>query len=346
MSSIENYQTLEIELTSHCNVRCPGCSRTKDGETHPGLSLDTISYEKFIERVPPHVLKGKFITYCGSFGEPLMHKDFLKIAKYSIDCGAKVSLDTNASLRTTDWWRELGSLSDKIYVRFSVDGHRETNHLYRVRAKFDKILENMKAYSEAGGSGEWKYIIFQHNEHEVEIAKNEAEKLGFEFSTQRNRRVPDKSWPTYKEIETKTKVNEKRKILIEKKQDFVQSDLIEIMQQKTPTPRKKKKIVCWMLDNVGLFLGSDGKVWPCCFFYSTYKEYTFLPVDIQQSMIKEKDTGKYLHYLDEYYGENWNNIYHKTWEQILDNNFYKKYLLDSLKNNPFNACTHNCTKSV
>ena len=345
MSSIDNYQSIEIELTSHCNIRCPGCSRTKDGDTQPNLLLDSISYEQFIKRVPPHILKNKFVSYCGAFGEPLMHKDFLKIAQYSVDCGANVSVDTNGSLRTTEWWKKFGKLP-KTYVRFSVDGHRETNHLYRVRAKFDKILENMKAYREAGGEGEWKYIIFQHNEHEVEIARAEAKNLGFKFSTQRNRRIPDKSWPTYKEIEAKTKVMSLHKKFLKEKKDFVQSDFIEIMQNKTPTPRKEKKIVCWMLDEQGLFLGFDGKVWPCCYFNSVYHEHLFLQNDEQDSLSTENDTGKYLHHLDNYYGKGWNSIYHKTWEQILEHDFYKNHLLESLKSNPFQTCISSCTKSV
>ena len=345
MSIINDYQTIEIELTSHCNIKCPGCSRTKDGGTQPNLLIDSISYEQFIKRIPPHILKNKFISYCGAFGEPLMHKDFLKIAQYCVDSGAEIRVDTNGSLRTTEWWKEFGKLP-KASVRFSVDGHRETNHLYRVGSKFDKILENMKAYSEAGGEGEWKYIVFQHNEHEIEIAKAEAKKLGFKFVTEINTRIPDKSWPTYKEIESKTGVMSLNKKFLKEKKDVVQSDFIEIMQNKTPTPRKEKKIVCWMLDEQGLFLGFDGKVWPCCYFNSVYHEHTFLSADEQDSLSIENSTGKYLHYLDNYYGKGWNSIYHKTWEQILEHDFYKNKLLESLKSNPFETCVNSCTKSV
>lgn len=346
MSSINDYQTIEIELTSHCNIRCPGCARNVHGDTNPNLKLETISYETFIKRIPQHVLKGKSISFCGAFGEPLMHKDFIKILEYIVDCGAKnIGIDTNGSLRTKEWWERLGKIQ-KTHVTFSVDGHKETNHLYRVRAKFDKIIENMKAFKKAGGNGTWKYIIFQHNQHEIDIAREEAKKLGLNFQTMINTRIPDKSWPTYKEIESKTKVNHIANKFIENKKNFVNSDLIEVMQHKAPTPIKEKKIVCWMLNELGLFLGFDGKVWPCCYFNSVYHEYTFLSADEQDSYTLEKNTGKYLHHLDNYYGKNWNSIYHKTWEQILEHDFYKNHLSETLKTNPLTTCTQSCTKTV
>ena len=131
MSSINDYQTIEIELTSQCNIRCPGCARNVHGDTNPNLKLETISYETFIKRIPQHVLKGKSISFCGAFGEPLMHKDFIKILEYIVDCGAKnIGIDTNGSLRTKEWWERLGKIQ-KTHVTFSVDGHKETNHLYR-----------------------------------------------------------------------------------------------------------------------------------------------------------------------------------------------------------------------
>ena len=346
MSSINDYQAIEIELTSQCNIRCPGCARNVHGDTNPNLKLETISYETFIKRIPQHVLKGKSISFCGAFGEPLMHKDFIKILEYIVDCGAKnIGIDTNGSLRTKEWWERLGKIQ-KTHVTFSVDGHKETNHLYRVRAKFDKIIENMKAFKKAGGNGTWKYIVFQHNQHEIDIAREEAKKLGLNFQTMINTRIPDKSWPTYKEIESKTKVNHIANKFIENKKNFVNSDLIEVMQHKAPTPIKEKKISCWMLNEFGLFLGFDGKVWPCCYFNSVYHEYTFLSADEQDSYTLEKNTGKYLHHLDNYYGKNWNSIYHKTWEQILEHDFYKNHLSETLKTNPLTTCIQSCTKTV
>ena len=93
-----------------------------------------------------------------------------------------------------------------------------------------------------------------------------------------------------------------------------------------------------MLNELGLFLGFDGKVWPCCYFNSVYHEYTFLSADEQDSYTLEKNTGKYLHHLDNYYGKNWNSIYHKTWEQILEHDFYKNHLSETLKTNPLTTC--------
>ena len=54
-----------------------------------------------------------------------------------------MKVPVEADCLKTEWWKKFGKLP-KASVRFSVDGHRETNNLYRVGSKFDKILENMK----------------------------------------------------------------------------------------------------------------------------------------------------------------------------------------------------------
>jgi hypothetical protein len=40
-------------------------------------------------------------------------------------------------------------------------------------------MRNVKAFLEAGGNAEWDYIVFRHNEHQVEQARRLAKDLGF-----------------------------------------------------------------------------------------------------------------------------------------------------------------------
>ena len=349
---MSNYKSLEIELTSHCNIRCPGCLRTLNGDTHPRLELKSIPYELFIERIPEYILKDKNISFCGAVGEPLMHKDFLKIAQYCLNAGASVQVDTNASLRSVAWWKELGSLSQKynLEVRFSVDGHSETNRLYRVRADFNKILENMKAYTQAGGKGIWQYIIFRHNRHEVDKSREEAKNLGLKFITKVNTRIPNESWPTYNESYKELNIAKKVKNINYQygnttKPTFVHQDLIDNSRVAESVPVKNKterKIKCWMIEKSGLFLAFDGKLWPCCYFNSAYHDYVMIDESTKSS--KAVSTGKYLHGLDNYYGKHWNSIYKRSWEQIINHTFFKEYLIQSFENNPLYTCEYECLK--
>ena len=61
MTVCDTYNRIEIEITSKCNARCPGCSRTYKGETHPGLTIADLSADAFIARIPNQAFKNKRI---------------------------------------------------------------------------------------------------------------------------------------------------------------------------------------------------------------------------------------------------------------------------------------------
>lgn len=192
----ETYRDLtamHLELTTRCNAACPMCPRhiKQGGEINPILPMTEITLEQFKSWFSPEYLKQMRRIYsCGNYGDPIAAKDTLEIYKYIRECNDKVGLviHTNGSARSTAWWKELATIMNggpdgyrDDYVIFSVDGLWDTNHLYRRNTNFEKIYENMKAYTAAGGKARWDYIVFEHNEHQVEEAKKIADELGFHF---------------------------------------------------------------------------------------------------------------------------------------------------------------------
>ena len=65
-----------------------------------------------------------------------------------------------------------------VIMSFSIDGLEDTNHLYRQDVEWDKIMERAKKFIGAGGRAEWKFIIFRHNQHQVEEARSLSKELG------------------------------------------------------------------------------------------------------------------------------------------------------------------------
>ena len=67
-----------------------------------------------------------------------------------------------------------------------VDGHKETNHI-QSKHKMVSLERNMNAFSEAVGEyayrAKWVYIVFDLNEHELEIAREHAKRLGSHLYT-------------------------------------------------------------------------------------------------------------------------------------------------------------------
>ena len=44
---VQDLKKIEVELTTRCNARCPGCARTLKGETNPDVELADITLENY-----------------------------------------------------------------------------------------------------------------------------------------------------------------------------------------------------------------------------------------------------------------------------------------------------------
>lgn len=199
--------TMHMELTDKCNAGCPMCPRYMDygSKLNPNLSLSEVSLVQFKQWFPPEVIS-KFtrIFACGNYGDPIMARDCLDIYQYIRDNNDDVNLgiNTNGSARSAQWWASMGKiLSGKDlhngyfrqdFCTFSIDGLRDTNHLYRRGTSFDKIISNMKSFVDAGGIAHWDFIVFRHNEHQLDEAKQLAESIGVKyFNVKRTTRWAD-----------------------------------------------------------------------------------------------------------------------------------------------------------
>ena len=103
--------------------------------------------------------------------------------RYLREHGPNLNLDlhTNGSARRPEWWRELAEVmkSGPHYLRFGIDGLEDTNHLYRRGADWKTVMRSAESFIEAGGRAEWDFLVFRHNEHQVEEARKLAENMGF-----------------------------------------------------------------------------------------------------------------------------------------------------------------------
>lgn len=177
--------TVHLELSELCNASCPQCARNiNGGEENPQLHDAELSLED-IQTIfkPDFIQQLKRLYMCGNYGDPITAKDTLEIFAYlrSHNDKMQLSMHTNASAKTPEWWSRLpAAMGKNHYVVFSVDGLEDTNHLYRQGTVWSKIMANAKAFIEAGGRARWDYIVFAHNEHQVEEARALAAAMGFE----------------------------------------------------------------------------------------------------------------------------------------------------------------------
>ncbi len=186
MWSTETLEWIDIELTSFCNIRCKGCFRVMSKEADKILNktyldLEVIK-EKFKKEMFPNI---KIINFCGSVDEPTTHPQFFEIIKHFATWGCHINVATNGSLRTSTWWKTLAEIMPESHVvTWGIDGSDETSELYREGSNFKKVQQNFRAFIAAGGRAHWQFIVFEHNEHQLEIAKKMAVNEGFkEFKT-------------------------------------------------------------------------------------------------------------------------------------------------------------------
>ncbi|CAE7885142.1 por, partial [Symbiodinium microadriaticum] len=200
-------KAVHLELTTRCNAACPQCPRNlQGGVENPVLAAhhSELSLEDVRAILPPGFLRQLRKVYlCGNFGDPAVAQDCAEVIRYLLSVGgSRVGLFTNGGARSPVWWEELsipelGSIMqppERAFVRFAIDGDESTNHLYRQHVRWERLMANVDAFLAAGGNAEWDFIVFEHNEHQVEAMRSLAEQKGFtKFNAKKTARFIDKA---------------------------------------------------------------------------------------------------------------------------------------------------------
>ena len=260
---------LHLEITNNCQASCPMCSRNLNGgPVNPLIQKQDWSLEDFKTIMTEEVLMQIGGYYmCGNFGDPMLNNDALDMIEYSVSVNPELNIrfHTNGSARTIEWWQRLAKVMPKSHnVVFALDGLEDTHSLYRVGTNFNTIIENARAFINAGGHAEWAFIRFKHNQHQVEAAQQMAKDLGFSQFTFKN----------------------SSRFLLEPKVQVVdrKNNPLHIIEPATDTPLKfidkktinaYKEIVaastisCQSVHEKQLYIDAYGTVLPCCWTAST-----------------------------------------------------------------------------
>ena len=274
MYKYSEIKTVHLEITSKCNAACPMCLRTIcGGAVNPQLPLTELSLEDIKRIFPVHFIKQLNRIYmCGNYGDPMIAKDTLKVFQFfrEINPDLFLSLFTNGSGRSKAWWEELAQVVDLVH--FSIDGLEDTNPIYRRGTFFKKIMESANHYISADGKAVWDYIVFAHNEHQVEEAEKLALKMGFKqfivkktgrfFSNQKSKvKMEQEVLNKNGEVEYTLQMPKNLKyqnvsLQKEKKLSQIYGSLEEYLNQ---TPIK-----CRVSKEKSIYINAEGLVFPCC----------------------------------------------------------------------------------
>ena len=168
-----------IEPTNMCTLKCPQCSRTDfisrfpNKWTNKNLNLDQLKQFLDID------LKDKTISLCGNYGDPIYYPHIFDMITYFKDAGAIISLATNGSYKTQDWWQQLASmLDDRDTVIFGIDGLPENFTKYRINADWLSIKVGIDILTKTNIITKWQYIPFSFNETNIDEARRLSQEYG------------------------------------------------------------------------------------------------------------------------------------------------------------------------
>ncbi len=302
MLRYEDVRRVHIELSSYCNSSCPSCPRNTDGGvTSHELAPSSLSLED-VKKVLPTDLLARLtsMNMCGNYGDPIMCKDMIDIMKYiqKYNPRIKLGIHTNGGVRSLDFWRELGEIISAMpntHILFGIDGLEDTNHLHRIGVEWSRLMSNVEAYIAAGGNAVWDFLIFKHNEHQVDLAEQLSKDMGFTrfirgvphgFKFNGKMRVVDKSGKFITLLSPSTTIarptdstNSFEKIDYDVTLDSIKKnyentikavvdknhELYQIQQDKFAAMDDVEVKECTAVMFNEIYIDSDGGIHPCCY---------------------------------------------------------------------------------
>lgn len=327
---IDEYQ---IEVTSHCNAACPQCPRNNLGQgINQKMPLMHLPAEVIARAFPIDLVKRlRQVFFCGSYGDPIVHPNFLDIVRDFREKNPEIwiYLHTNGGTRNVEWWKDLASVIGPYgKIDFGIDGLEDTNHLYRKNVRFSKVIENARAFISSGGKAQWNFIVFKHNEHQVDAARRLSEDLGFmSFLPRKTGRFfhhglveeldqwPVKGRSGDVEYYLEPPVNKEYRNRSMMELDSIRNDRNYF---------DKTEITCDALLGKKVAINAEGLVLPCNFFNHNLYDMRFhdrsmLPGSNDLSFV---DGQNQVAAIVDRYGKNNLNIHHATLKKIFESPFW------------------------
>lgn len=285
MIQLKDVRRIHVELTTRCNARCPMCMRNYRGSDYNGgYPLCELSLEQFSSIVTPDILQQimqpdppvggvtpwiqswRGVSFNGNLGDFGLASDAAAIVQYLVDHETNVEINTNGSMRSPRWWAQLAH--PRVRIGFALDGLQDTHGLYRQDTDWHRVIENARAFIEAGGIATWRFIPFDHNRHQEQACRDLARELGFtHFENIYDGRDTgpvfnrDGTYSHYLGRDTAETPQ------LPDRESLLQNHITWFDHRtfKSHKDTAKLNLSCTHLMNREIYIAADGSVYPCCY---------------------------------------------------------------------------------
>lgn len=317
--------TIELELSTKCNARCPQCPRNfYGGAKWPTLPDNDLSLSWIKEKIPSDVLQSvDEVKLCGTYGEPIFNKDIIEIIKYLKKFNITIVLNTNGGVRNKNFWQQLASIltyDDKVY--FAIDGMHDTHQLHRINVNLDTVIRNIRYFTEAQGNAAVTMCIFEHNQHQVKQVEDLCTELGVkDFSVKSTSRFITKDYQKTDHLDVLDITGAYSHTIKPTTLEPYVNDGYNTFEDLTYT---NGCIDCTSKRNGWVSIGADGFVMPCGFLLDRFYGYEAEKSNDRQRLFdlmtsaggSEKANLNYTRFEDIVFSDSgWFQHIEKSWQQ-------------------------------
>jgi MoaA/NifB/PqqE/SkfB family radical SAM enzyme len=189
-----------LEVNNICNLHCPFCLTGK-GKTagRPRRNMSFSEMKQTIDEIGDYL----YFIQLYNWGEPLLNKDLFDFIRYSHSrrIFTMVSSNMNFSRRTI---AEQVVSSGLDYFIAAIDGFSGSSYTkYRRGGNFERAMSNLKEIQRIKKKigtrlpfVEWQYVVFRHNQHEVQAARSFAKSIDIDYFHPIPGYIEDPEWIT------------------------------------------------------------------------------------------------------------------------------------------------------
>lgn len=309
-----------IEPSSICTLKCPRCPRAEVPES---LLNRQLTLRFFQEQIGPAVVKKiRKITFCGNDGDPIYCKELMEICLWLKTVNPEIHLViiTNGSYKPEAWWQALARVLDhRDEIHWSIDGwDQDSNEQYRVNSNWNTIMSGMCAFTSVNQSTYrvWATIAFRFNQSHLikiqEMARSanmdawqltKSTKFGSHYPDTYG--VHDDLCPEFSDLVSSSHRFERvvKDLSLKARPGSLLKEIFWSRAQDLAHHGRYSGIC--LVGNKGVFLNSQGEFYPCCWTANRYPH------------------NKTWH--DR--GRTQFNLWHNTFEQILQDPFWQEDFL-------------------
>ncbi len=172
-----------VDVTNKCNLHCPFCPTGRGEQSGRGRgSMNWDTFRHIIDELGPYAYSIELFNW----GEPFFAKDLPSMIAYAEKRGVPTIISSNLSFPLDE--RRVEAIVDAglSYLTASIDGADQQGYeVYRRGGRFDLAVTNLRKFVAAKKRNAqskpyitWQFLVFHHNESQVEKARALAQEIG------------------------------------------------------------------------------------------------------------------------------------------------------------------------